>query len=57
MRVIVQKVLCASVEVEDIVERRIGAGLVVFVGIRNGDSPAEAAHLANLVVKLQLFLR
>ncbi len=34
---------------------RIGAGLVVFVGVREGDSEADAAKLAAKVVRLRLF--
>lgn len=33
----------------------IGAGLVVFVGVREGDSEADAEKLANKVVQLRLF--
>jgi D-tyrosyl-tRNA(Tyr) deacylase len=55
MRVIMQKVSCATVKVDDVVVDTIGTGLAVFVGIRSGDSLAEAEHLAKLVMELQLF--
>ena len=50
-----QKVACAIVKVDDVVVDTIGTGLAVFVGIRSGDSLAEAEHLAKLVMELQLF--
>lgn len=34
---------------------RIGPGLVVFVGVREGDTERDAERLANKVVQLRLF--
>ncbi len=40
---------------DDKVVGRIGPGLVVFVGVREGDTEADAAKLAAKVVALRLF--
>lgn len=40
----------------DKVVGRIGPGLLVFVGVREGDSHADAEKLASKTVRLRLFL-
>jgi len=52
---LIQRVSSAQVSVDDKVVGRIGPGLVVFVGVREGDTEADAAKLAAKVVALRLF--
>jgi D-tyrosyl-tRNA(Tyr) deacylase len=55
MRALVQRVSQASLSVHQSVVARIGQGLLVLIGIRNGDDE-EAAHvLARKVVNLRIF--
>lgn len=55
MRALIQRVLEARVEVEGDVVGAIGAGLLVFLGIRRGDTPADAVFLAGKVASLRMF--
>jgi len=55
MRAVIQRVTKASVSVADRVVGAIGPGLVVLLGIREGDSEAEAAWLAHKVAHLRIF--
>jgi len=51
----VQRVSRASVSVNDKIVGKIGRGLVVFLGIAQGDSKEDATYLANKVVNLRVF--
>ncbi len=55
MRILIQRVAEASVRVDGSVIGRIGPGLLLFVGIRDGDSQEEAALLAGKVANLRIF--
>jgi len=55
MRAVVQRVKEASVSVEGEVVGEIGRGLVVLVGVRQGDTEAEAAYLAQKIANLRIF--
>ena len=55
MRLLIQRVTSAQVSVDNQVVGSIAYGLVIFVGIREGDTEADAAKLANKVVQLRLF--
>jgi D-tyrosyl-tRNA(Tyr) deacylase len=55
LRLLIQRVTSAQVSVDDKVVGRIGPGLVVLVGVREGDTEADAAKLAAKVVQLRLF--
>lgn len=55
MRAVLQRVLRARVEVEGVTISEIGHGLLVFVGVRVGDTAAEAERLARKVYGLRVF--
>jgi D-tyrosyl-tRNA(Tyr) deacylase len=55
LRLLIQRVTSAQVSVDDQVVGSIGPGLVVFVGVREGDTVADASKLAAKVVQLRLF--
>lgn len=55
MRALVQRVLEASVVVENRVVGQIGPGLCVFLGIHHTDSRGDAEKLVSKLVKLRVF--
>ena len=55
MRALIQRVSRASVRVEGRVVGEIGAGLVVLLGVADGDGDAEADRLAGKVARLRIF--
>lgn len=55
MRVVVQRVTYARVEVEGVVVGEIGPGLLVLLGVAKGDTAADAEFLAAKVVGLRIF--
>lgn len=55
MRIVLQRVAEASVEVDSRIVGRIGPGLLVFVGIAKGDTEHEVAFLADRVLGLRIF--
>ena len=55
MRAVVQRVSRAAVRVEGDVTGEIGAGLVVLLGVADGDGEADADGLAGKVARLRIF--
>lgn len=55
MRALVQRVTSASVRVDGEVVARIGAGLLVLLGVTHGDGEAVADRLADKVRALRIF--
>jgi len=55
LKALLQRVSKASVSVGDEVVGRIGQGLVVFVGVANGDTEKDAQYLAEKTTNLRLF--
>ena len=55
MKALVQRVSRVSVSVNDNIVGKIGPGLVVFLGVAQGDSKEDATYLVNKVVNLRIF--
>jgi D-tyrosyl-tRNA(Tyr) deacylase len=55
MKIIVQRVSEASVEVENMVTGKINKGLLLLVGIHNDDTKEEADWCCNKISKLRIF--
>ncbi|MBA7659791.1 D-aminoacyl-tRNA deacylase [subsurface metagenome] len=55
MKALLQRVSRASVSVANEVVGRIGGGLVVFVGVADGDTERDAQYLTQKIVSLRIF--
>lgn len=55
MRVVIQRVLSASVTVNGNLISSIGYGLLVFLGIEKGDTYQDADYLMEKVINLRIF--
>ena len=56
MRVVIQKVLEASVTIDGNVVSQISAGLLVLVGIEDADTDEDIEWLSKKIVQLRIFL-
>jgi D-aminoacyl-tRNA deacylase len=55
MRALLQRVKKGSVAVDDKIIGSIGPGLVVLIGVKQGDDSTAAEYLANKIVNLRIF--
>jgi len=55
MRAVLQRVSRASVTIDGQVTGQIGAGLVVLLGVEQGDTLADAQQMADKAVQLRIF--
>ncbi len=55
MKALLQRATRASVSIGGEVVGRIGRGLVIFVGVANGDTERDAQYLAQRSVNLRIF--
>lgn len=55
MRAVVQRVSEAAVYIEGTEHSRIGPGLLVLVGVAQGDTPNDAELLANKIIQQSVF--
>ena len=55
MRAVIQRVLEASVKIEGRSVSRIGSGLLVLLGVEEGDTAEDVAWLSGKVARLRIF--
>ena len=55
MRAVVQRVTKASVSVDNQIIGKIDAGIVVLLGVGNGDTLEDAKYMAEKCVNLRIF--
>ena len=55
MKIVLQRVKEAAVEVEGRIVGRIGRGICLLIGVEKGDSEEEAEALAGKVTELRIF--
>jgi D-tyrosyl-tRNA(Tyr) deacylase len=55
MRALIQRVTSASVTIEDTEVGRIGPGLVVLLGVAEGDDEADARYLVDKIANMRIF--
>lgn len=55
MRVLIQRVIQASVTIEENIFSSIAKGLLVLVGIEDADTDEDVAWLANKIVNMRIF--
>jgi len=55
MRAVIQRVSRASVTVSGKVTGEIGQGLLVFIGIEQGDTPSDIDYIAQKTVTFTCF--
>jgi D-aminoacyl-tRNA deacylase len=55
MRALIQRVGSASVSISGTVHSRIGAGLLILLGIEEADTAEDVAWLAGKIAKLRIF--
>ncbi len=55
MRVLIQRVIHASVKIDDKINSSIEQGLLVFVGIENADNDDDIEWVSNKIINLRIF--
>ena len=55
MRAVIQRVNSASVSVDDSTVSQIGNGLLVYLGVVQGDSEKDADYIADKILHLRVF--
>jgi len=55
VKVVLQRVREAAVEVGGVTRGRVGPGVCLLVGIEKGDSEEDAGYVANKIVDLRIF--
>ena|SRR3712207_202875 len=55
MRAVVQRVASSSVTVEDEITGKIGKGLMVLLGVADGDTEKDVKYMVDKIVNLRIF--
>lgn len=55
MRCVIQRVLQASVEIDDVIHSEISTGLLVLLGVENGDESNDGTWLSSKIARIRIF--
>lgn len=55
MRVVIQRVKNAAVEIRNKTHSSVGQGLLIFLGIENDDGEDDISWLCNKIIRLRIF--
>jgi len=55
MKAVIQRVLQAAVTIEDDINRNIGQGLLVFLGVGQDDTKEQVKKMAEKIIGLRIF--
>jgi D-tyrosyl-tRNA(Tyr) deacylase len=55
MRALLQRVVSGKVIVDGVVVAEIGRGLIIFIGVREGDTEEQALYIATKTASLRIF--
>lgn len=55
MRILIQRVIKASVTIDNNIKSQIGKGLLILLGIENSDSQEDIEWLCNKIINLRIF--
>lgn len=55
MRAVVQRVTSADVKIDGTVKGKIDKGLMVLLGVGNGDTEEDMKYIADKIIKLRIF--
>ena len=55
MKIVIQRVSCASVRAEGVIVGQIQQGLMLLVGVEEGDDKSDAEWLAKKILDLRIF--
>jgi D-aminoacyl-tRNA deacylase len=55
MRAVIQRVSYSKVQIDNAIERHIGKGLLIFVGIENNDNEEDIKWLSGKIARLRIF--
>lgn len=55
MRVVLQRVSAAKVEIDSKIVGQIGSGFLLLVGVQEGDTQKEIDYLVHKIVNLRVF--
>ena len=55
MRAVIQRVIESSVEIEDQIVAKIGEGLLILLGVEDGDTVDDVAWLSKKIAQIRIF--
>ncbi len=55
MRCVIQRVLQASVEINDVIHSEISTGLLVLLGVEDGDESNDGTWLSSKIARIRIF--
>jgi D-tyrosyl-tRNA(Tyr) deacylase len=55
MRCVIQRVLQASVEIDDVIHSEISTGLLVLLGVEDGDESNDGTWLSSKIARIRIF--